>query len=223
MNYPVMLRLEGRSVVIVGGGKVAARKTPDLLNAGARVTIISPALNPALEMLNAQGVITWQATSYAPGQLTVVKPMLVFAATNSPAVNQQVAAEAESLGILVDVVDESAASDFSSMAALRRGPLTVAIATEGASPALTAHLRRKLDAMVGDEYTTLATWLAKLRPFVRANIASENERCALWQEIIDSPILDDLRSRDEDSARALLDSLLSNALSTNETHQQTSG
>lgn len=212
MSYPVMLRLQDQHIVIIGGGKVAARKTPDLLNAGARVTIISPALNPALDTLTAQGVILWQAERYTPGQIAALRPIVVFAATNSPAVNQQVAAEAHALGILVDVVDESADSDFSSMAALRRGPLTIAIATEGTSPALAAHLRRKLDKAVGEEYATLAAWLAELRPFVRENIDSETDRRALWQTIIDSPILESIRSGDEDYARAILDAILSAAL-----------
>lgn len=213
MNYPVMLRLEGHSVVIFGGGKVAACKAPDLLNAGAWVTIISPILHPALQTLAAEGAITWQDASYTPGQIAAIKPMLVFAATNSSSVNQQVCAEAQALGILVDVVDESTDSDFNSMAALHRGPITLAIATEGASPALAAHLRRKLEDVVGEEYATLATWLAELRPFVRENIDSETARRALWQNIIDSPILESLHNGDEAFARAILDDILARALS----------
>ena len=102
------------------------------------------------------------------------------------------------------------------MAALQRGPLTIATATEGASPALAAHLRRKLDDMIGEEYGTLAQWLADLRPFVRDNLETESARRALWQNIIDSPILDHLRNHDIDAARAALDTILSAALTTPE-------
>src|SRR5438105_1739159 len=136
--YPLALRLEGRRCVVVGGGNVAARKIPDLLAAGAQITVISPDLVPLLLAASQRQEIDWRPVAYAPGQIAALRPLLVFAATDSAAINREVAAEARTIGALVDSVDGSDAGDFSSMAAVRRGPITVAISTGGASPALAA-------------------------------------------------------------------------------------
>ena len=115
-----------------------------------------------------------------------VNPLLVFAATDSPEVNQQVADEAHDLGILVNRADNGSGHDFSSMATIRRGDITIATATGNASPALAAHLRAKIEAEIGDEYATLARWLGELRPLVKAKIAPE-ARPVLWRAIIPRP------------------------------------
>src|SRR5258706_10215674 len=113
-----MLRLENRHCVVVGGGRVAARKVAELIQTGARITIISPEFAPTLAALADDGKITALRTVYGAGMLADLRPFLVFAATDSRAVNRQVASEARSVGVLVDVVDSSAESDFSSMTAI---------------------------------------------------------------------------------------------------------
>lgn len=209
--YPIMLHLHGRVCVVVGGGAVAERKVAGLVEAGAVVTIVSPALTPALESLVHDGVIHVKMSAYQTGMLDALKPLLVFAATNSPEVNQQVARDARVLGALIDIADDGNTGDFSSMAAVRRGRLTVALSSGGASPALTRRLKQQMEQTIGGEYATLLDWLAALRPVARQQLPDERARRALWQTIIDSRVIDLLRSGDEAGARALLDHITASA------------
>jgi len=218
VSYPILLDLRKRHVVVIGGGSVAARKVSGLLEAGAQVTVISPALHPDLAAFGDR--IEVHDSTYAPGMLTNmmqwdIVPLLVFAATDSCEVNQQVAGEARELGILVGVADDGGAGDFASMATVRRGAITLAVATGGASPALAAHLREKLEVAVGTEYATLADWLAELRPSVRATGTPETRR-DMWRAIIASPALDRLRAGDEAGARAIIDGFIASTSSESE-------
>lgn len=212
MLYPVLLSLHEKRCVIVGGGRVAARKAAGLLDAGARVTVISPLLDSALAELHAQGSIEAAQRPYASGMLAQYRPLLVFAATDSAAVNRAVLDEARALGVLANAADEADAGDFHTMAVIRRGQVTVGIGTGGASPALTAHLRQTLEAAIGSEYDTLAAWLLELRPAVRAHISTQDARAAFWQRVIESPVLDHLRAGDEGAARQVFDQLAREAL-----------
>lgn len=210
--YPVMLNLEGRGCVVVGGGAVAARKVAGLLTAGAWVRVISPMLHPNLEQLAAENAITVRRAAYAPGSLFDLHVVLVFAATDSPALNQRIAEEARALGALVEIVDAGADSDFQNMATIQRGPITVGISTSGASPALAAHLRLRLEKTVGEEYAVLAKWLEEARPGVRNRVPVAADRAALWHRILDSTILDDLRRGDTLAARKNFESFVREAL-----------
>ncbi len=205
---PVMLRLTGRTCVIIGGGAVAARKAAALLEAEARVTIISPVLHPTLQT---QDEITLLNQPYSPGILADLKPFLVFAATDNPAINQQAASEAHQLGALVDTVDSADNADFMNMSVLRRGAITIALSTGGASPALTAHLREKVSAAIGDEYAVLTDWMAGARPQVKTTVNDQQNRQNLWHDILNSPILEHLHLGHLDAARILFDQYIAAA------------
>ncbi|HEX2619863.1 MAG TPA: bifunctional precorrin-2 dehydrogenase/sirohydrochlorin ferrochelatase, partial [Phototrophicaceae bacterium] len=213
-----MLKLEGRRCVVVGGGQVAARKIAGLIDAGALVTIISPTLNDPLTTLTVEhpDQITVISQSYPPGLLATLHRtaplLLVFVATNSPVVNQAVTMEAIRLGLLVDNVDVGEDGNFSSMATLHRDSLTVAVNTGGAAPALTRHLKQRLEESIGEEYATFTRWMAEIRPQVREQITPAAKRAAFWKQLIDSSILDCLRHDNEDQARELLQALLDQAL-----------
>jgi len=146
-NYPVVLVNLEEGVVVVGGGEVAARKVEGLLAAGANVTVISPQLAPALEEFLAQGRITALRRPYRPGNLAGAR--LVIAATDDPQVNQAVGREARERGCPVNVVDDPAHCTVYIPAVVRRGPVTLAIGTGGASPVLAARLRREIAAVMG--------------------------------------------------------------------------
>jgi precorrin-2 dehydrogenase/sirohydrochlorin ferrochelatase len=208
MSYPVLLHLKGRRVVVVGGGQVAARKIADLLATGAEVAVISPTLSETLCALAGKGQIRWYEEYFTADKLRELKPLLVFAATNSTAVNAQIIAQSHDFGLLVGTVDDVPGGDLTSMAALRRGRITLAIATDAASPALAAHLRERLETVVGEEYEILADWLAELRAYVREQLSSAHSRRTLWRAILNSPVLEHLRNGDEASARAEMNRLL---------------
>ncbi len=179
MLYPIALNLRNREVIVIGGGKVALRRVRDLLAAGAEIMLISPTLHPDLAALSEQ--LTHQPTAYTPGMLTNMiqwdmNPLLIFACTNSRVVNQQIAQEARELGLLVSVADGSSTSNFAPMAAVHHESITVAVSTGGASPALAAHLRKKLEGVSAGEYAILARWMGELRPKVRAAVTPEARR-----------------------------------------------
>ena len=213
MTYPILLDLRGRLVIVIGGGIAAARKVAVLVEAGAEVIVISPALHPSLEALGER--IEVNRSAYTRGMLTDwiqwdYQPLLVFVATDSRTVNEEAADEARELGLLVDVADAPDTGSFQSMAVVRRGKITIAIATGGASPALSAHLRAKLEREIGEEYVTLTRWLGDLRPQIKRSGTPASRR-ALWRSILDSSALALLRDGDEAGARAIIDALIADA------------
>lgn len=211
-GYPVLLDLVGKPCVIVGGGRVAERKVEGLLESGAIVTVISPTLTDRLAQRAERGEIVVRCHPYVAILLAELRPLLVFAATNDSSVNRQVINDAHTIGALVDAVDADNERDFSTMASIRHGAITVGISTDGASPALTKHLRSRLDGLIGSEYETLAAWLDQARPTVINGVQDATSRRDLWRSVLASPILDLLRDGDETAARATFDALLEKAL-----------
>lgn len=211
-GYPILLDVSEKRCLIVGGGRVAERKADGLLEADANVIVISPTLTNKLATLAEHGELTVRRHCYEVGLIAELQPLLVFAATNDATVNRQVVNEARYIGALVDAVEAGGERDFSTMAALRRGTITVGISSDGASPALTKHLRSRLDAQIGAEYEILATWLDEARQAVVVGIRNAADRRDLWRSVLASPVLDLLHDGDEVAARATFDALLEKTL-----------
>lgn len=159
--FPVNLIVSGRPATIAGGGAVARRKCLSLLEAGARVTVIAPELDPQLASLRDEGRISHLKRPYTSGDLAGA--FLVFAATSDAAVNRAVAEEAATHGILVDVADAPEMGSFTSPAALRRGALLITVSTGGKSPALARAIRGELAAEFGPEYAEVLEILGAAR------------------------------------------------------------
>jgi precorrin-2 dehydrogenase/sirohydrochlorin ferrochelatase len=157
----ISIDLRGKSAVVVGGGRVAARKCLTLVRSEALVTVISPELSPALRRISACVRISHIAKDYSEGDLKGAS--LVFAATDRPETNRAVADEAFMLGIPVNVCDSPELGSFSSPAVLRRGDLSIALATGGKSPALSRRIRKQLAATYGREYALTVSLLGKIR------------------------------------------------------------
>jgi precorrin-2 dehydrogenase / sirohydrochlorin ferrochelatase len=202
-NYPVMLHLENQPCVVVGGGKVATRKVQGLLEAQAYVIVISPTLTPTLARYFELQQISWHASYYAPTDLQYWLPRLVFAATDDSTLNQRIAEDARQIGAWANIADESANGDFSTMATLQRHPLTIALSSDGASPALIATLKQHLGELIGEEYTILAHWLGEIRPTIKAGIPTQEARRAFYHAILASDVLSLLRVGDIENAWAL--------------------
>jgi siroheme synthase-like protein len=200
--YPVFLDLRGRPCAVVGGGAVAARKVEGLLAAGARVTVVSPEATPALIALAETHEIVWHQRPYRRGDLAGAA--LAYAATGDERVHAQVAAEAAESGVWLNVVDRPALCAFIVPALLRRGAITVAVSTGGASPALAQRLRDDLERAVGSEYAVAATILAKLRPLVGEREPDQTVRARMFTALVASPLLDAVRAGDERAVDATL-------------------
>ncbi len=123
--YPVGLRLLDRHVVVVGGGQVAHRRVAGLLEARARVTVVSPEVTPALEALVGPGEVTWVRRRYEPGDLDGA--WYAVAATDDPAVNAAVAEEAERSRVFCARADDRSASSVWTPAVGRQGDLVVGV------------------------------------------------------------------------------------------------
>ena len=159
--FPINLALSGRSVVIIGGGAVAARKCAPLSEAGAVITVIAPHLHNHLREMHKQGQLIHIAREFQPGDLAGA--FLAFAATDSPMVNAAVAEEARSRGILANVADAPDLGTFTLPAVAKRGDLQIAVSTSGKSPALARRLRKELEVRYGPEYAVTVELLGKVR------------------------------------------------------------
>lgn len=162
-GYPVQLLLSDLPVLVVGGGAVAARKAAGLIAAGAAVTIVAPEVSPQVEALTGA---TIERRPYLSGEASGYR--LVVTATDDPAVNASVAADASASGVFVNSADDPANCTFTLPAIARRGPVTVAVATDGTSPLLAQALRDRFAALLDDDVLALAADLAALRTQIKA-------------------------------------------------------
>jgi precorrin-2 dehydrogenase/sirohydrochlorin ferrochelatase len=160
-GYPIVLEGAAISALIVGGGRVAARKAQALVDAGARVHVVAPVVNDDIEQLaTASDTLQITRTRYAPENLRAVT--LVIAATNDPAVNAAAAADARSAGCLVNIVDRPELGDFITPAVHRRGDLVVAV-TAGGVPNAAARIRDSIGRTIDGRYAAAVHDLAALR------------------------------------------------------------
>ena len=156
-RYPAMLNLNGKRCAVIGGGKVALRKTRTLVAAGANVTVIAPAADENLTALAADGKIELVLRGYESGDVNDC--FLVVAATDSAILNRQIAAEAP---CLVNVVTEPELGNFSVPAQSTSGRLNFT-AFGGGLPAYTALLARDIARTYGDDFAKFAEFLHEAR------------------------------------------------------------
>lgn len=208
--YPVSLDIGGKLCLVVGGGRVAARKVRGLLAAGARVRVISPALHARLEALLAQEGIEWQRKPFVAED--VEGAFLVFAATDQPEVQAAVLAAARSHNLLVNMANNPADCDFQVPAVLRRGELSISVATNGTTPAMAALVRRQLEGVIGDEYALLTTLMGALREEILRLASSEAEKKILFQKILQDDIVLWLRERQWTKVRQHLEEVIGRPL-----------
>ncbi len=193
--YPIVLTgLDRVHCVVVGGGAVAARKVGALIASGAQVRVISPHLHGQLADWLAQGRFEHVARRYEQGDLEGA--FLAIAATSVREVNVQVAAEARARGILINVADDPDAGNFTTMGAVTRGDVLLAVSTGGESPALSAFIRRRLEVTFGPEYGMLAQRLGELRQQVLETLPAA-ERPRFWRALVNDEVLGWLRDGDE--------------------------
>ena len=180
--YMACLDLEGREVLVVGGGPVALEKVEGLLACGARVTVVAPEIAPELQ----EHGVAVRRRRYRADDLD--GHFLVVAATSTTSVNRRVFADAEARGMLCNVVDVPELCSFILPAVHRVDPIAVAISTGGASPALAQRLRDDIAAVVGLEHAVLARRLRDLRPWAKETFATYEERRDYFQQLVDAEL-----------------------------------
>ncbi len=168
--YMACIDLTGRSVIVVGGGRVALEKVGGLLECDARVTVVAPEIVPELECHPVELIRREYREDDLDGRF------LVVAATSTSSVNRSVFSDAEARGLLCNVVDVPELCSFILPAVHRRDPIAVAISTGGASPALAQRLRDEIASVVGPEHAELALRLRELRPWAKEHLPTYEAR-----------------------------------------------
>jgi len=214
--YPVHLVVAGRRVLVVGGGRVAARKVAGLLPCGADVTVVAPELGPELATLHQAdqpddpdrpGRLQVARRPYERGEAASYE--LVFTATPDAEVNQAVYDDATAAGVWVNSADDPDRCSFVLPSVVRRGPITVTVSTGGHSPAMSVFLRRWVSDELGPEYEVLVTLLSEQRAALQA--AGRATEGLDWQSALDSDMLDLVRAGQLDRVRERLKACLTSS------------
>jgi siroheme synthase-like protein len=178
--YPILLNIQGRKCLVVGGGPVALRKAKALLEHGANVEVVGPILCPELNQLATDGVIRTIQRDYKSEDLQ--HAFIAIAATDNAKTNERVAAEARRRGALVNVVDDPKNSDFIVPSYLKRGDVIVAVSTSGRSPALARKIRSELGKNFKAEYEQLAVIADEVRSTLKQQGITVSSD--VWQEVL---------------------------------------
>lgn len=186
-----MVDIEGVRCLVVGGGRVAERKVRSLIGANADVILISPEATPSLMSWATQGQIKWRRRPYQPTDHDDCR--LVFAATDQKSINEQIYQEANKRGQWVNIVDQPELGNFTVPATVKRGKLTIAISTSGASPSVAQALRCQLEEMVGEEYELYLDLLQEMRGMIQQQVPAPSERARLMKELAKDHWLEECR------------------------------
>jgi precorrin-2 dehydrogenase/sirohydrochlorin ferrochelatase len=189
----MFLKLDGRNCLVVGGGLIGESKVNSLLVAGARISLVSPTLTPALVEHAEQGTIAWHPREFDLHDLDGV--FVVIAATSDDAVNDLIFREADRRGILCNAVDQPPRCHFYFPAVVRRGALQIAISTAGLSPSLARRLRQELEAQFGPEYEQWLAWLGRVRAAVMSRGLSFEARKRLLDRLASRELFDRLQAQ----------------------------
>jgi precorrin-2 dehydrogenase/sirohydrochlorin ferrochelatase len=191
-KYPIFLDLNGRRVVIIGGGSVATRKAETILGTGARLVVVAPRLDEMLRKVCAGTGSTSSPQASSPqaelieskySKDYIGRATLVIAATNDEALNRQIYKDCQQLEILCNVVDSPELCDFYVPAVVQRGDLQIAIGTGGKSPAYAGHLRKKLENIFTEKHGEFLASLEAIRGFIIEKIADATERKAILGQL----------------------------------------
>lgn len=202
--YPVNLLLAGRRCLVVGGGRVAADKVRGLVECGAEVDVVAPAV---VDEIRERSEVRVHERAYRSGDVEGYR--LVITATDDPAVNARVYAEADAAGIWVNSADDPANCSFTLPSRVRQGQLLVTFATGGHSPAVATWLRRRFESEFGPEYGMLIDMVSEER--ARRVADGQSTEALDWQKALDSGMLELIREGHLAEAKERLQACLSSS------------
>ncbi len=209
MEYlPLFFALQEAPVLVVGGGRVALRKAGLLIEAGARVTLVSPDIDHQLETLLTQHGGTWKQDVYRPEYLAGVN--LVIAATPDREVNSAVASDARGRALPVNVVDDPQLCSFIFPSIVDRSPLLIAIGSSAKSPVLTRLVRSKIEALIPAAYGRLAAFTGRFRKAIKKAVPGHGQRRRFWEQVVDGPVGEMVLAGQEQKAAELVQRYIDN-------------
>jgi precorrin-2 dehydrogenase/sirohydrochlorin ferrochelatase len=200
--YPIYLDLKGRSVTVVGGGKVAERKVRTLITSQAAVTVISPDLTPRLQKALAHGEFRYIKRRYRKGDLT--GSMMVLVATDDRAANEGIATNITDRNILINIADIPDKCNFILPSIVERGDLIISVSTSGKSPAFAKQTRLELERIFGKEYELFIKILGMVRKRLLETVRSEKRRRSIFQGLVKSDVLMLLKEGKREEAEILI-------------------
>ena len=210
--FPLFADLDGREVLVVGGGEVAERKIEALLQAGARVRVHAQALSEALMQWLTEGRIDRLEGAFDPAWLDHV--WLLVAATDNRAFNAELAREAGLRRLLANVVDDAELSTFQIPAIVDRSPLLLAISSGGAAPMLARHLREQLETLLDHSLGDFASLFARHRVAIRQQLPQLAQRRRWFEQVMDGPVPTLLRAGQQAAAEQAFQTALQNSQDT---------
>jgi len=203
MDYlPIFLKVRQRPCLVVGGGKVAARKVALLNRAGAHLRVVSPELCDELRALLDRAAITHETREFRDEDLDGC--VLAIAATDNHAVNSRVSELATVQRIPVNVVDSPGLCSFIMPSIIDRSPVQIAVSTGGASPVLARLLRSRLESFIPAAYGRLADLVNEYRQRVKQRFLNPDQRRYFWENILQGRVAELLFAGHEDKARTAL-------------------
>jgi len=207
--YPIYLDLKALDALVVGGGAIAEGKASQLVESGARVTVVSPDLTEQLRRSIEKEEINYRNGLFAEEDLNGV--FLVISATNDRKVNEAVARAAARRGLLCNVVDQPDLCNFITPALVTRGDLQISVSTGGGSPTLTQRVKREVAALIGEEYGALLALAAEMRAESKNRIADFERRKNVLRAFVESEAIDLIRAGKLEEAQAVAREFLRNA------------
>jgi precorrin-2 dehydrogenase / sirohydrochlorin ferrochelatase len=184
--YPINLNLNGKKVVVIGGGKVAQRKIVGLMETKADITVVSPELTHQLNEYAQAGKITWKKKDFFASDIQ--DAFLIIAATNQSEINLSVQKAAEPYQ-LISLVDHPAESNFILPSVVKRGRLSIAVSTSGASPTLAKQIKQEIAERYGPEYREYVDFLFMSRKYILQEIQDPKLKQGLLSVITEPSFL----------------------------------
>ncbi|CAE6922802.1 siroheme synthase [Ectopseudomonas oleovorans] len=204
---PLFHKLQDRPVLVIGGGEVALRKARLLSDAGARLRVVAPEVRSELQELAGSAGIFLRG--YASSDLQGVA--LVIAATDDETLNAQVSAEAQALGIPVNVVDAPSLCSVIFPAIVDRSPLIVAVSSGGDAPVLARLIRAKIETWIPASYGQLANLGKRFRERVKQMFPDVQQRRVFWEDVFQGPIAESVFAGKPEAGERLLQERLAGA------------
>ncbi len=213
---PLFIDIKDKPCLIVGGGKIAARKLKILCKAEADITIIAPSICGEIDALTKAHSLTIHPRDFIDADIN--NQCLIIAATNDSLLNKHISTTAKQKNILVNVADDFKQGDVVLPSVIDRDPIQIAVTTGGASPVLARLLRRNLERCTPSAYGSLASLVEKYRQTTADTIEDEDSRRRFWEEVLQGPISEMVLAGKVDIAEETLQRKLSSKDFTNNDH-----
>ncbi|WP_077622238.1 NAD(P)-binding protein [Sediminibacillus massiliensis] len=186
-HIPLMVNFKGKHIVVVGGGRIAARRINNLLESDATITVISPKVNEEIASLFHKKKIVWMPKNFSDDDLS--KADLIIAATDKEAINKAVV-EAAPSNSLVNAAGDSATGNVHFPAQFKRGKLTIAVSTNGASPLLAKRVTGELAGRFTEDYEFYLEFLFEAREILKKSNLSIQTRNQYLRKFLEETYLD---------------------------------